>query len=95
MLTTSVFLSTLPHASDHLARSLVIADDVVETRSQLLEIRLRARQQALRRLRVDEDAGQRLAQLVRERRGELAHAGDAVEMSNLTQVAPRGRLGLP
>jgi hypothetical protein len=87
-------LEQFPHAVDHLARPAIVPDDVVDTRSQLLEIRLRARQEPVRRLRVGENRRQRLAQLVRERRGQLTHAGDPVEMGELSQQALRGRLGL-
>jgi hypothetical protein len=58
-------LQKLPRAADHVARSLVIADNVVETRMQLLEFRPCARQQALRR--IGEDRRQRLGHLVRDR----------------------------
>jgi hypothetical protein len=58
-------LQKSPRVTDYIARSLVIADDVVETRSHLLEFRLCAHQQAPRRLRIGEDGRQRLAHLVR------------------------------
>src|SRR5262249_13432096 len=52
------------------------------------------RQQQFCRLRVCEDSGERLVQLVRHRRGKLPHPGHAVEVSNLAEMALRRRLSL-
>src|SRR5271156_2001029 len=61
----------------------VVAHDVVERLANLGEVRLLCRQQAPRRARVVEHSAQRLIQLMRQRRGELAHHRDAGDVTHL------------
>ena len=84
-----------PRTADHLGRPPVVADDVLETGPELAQVRLQPGQQPAPCLGVGEDRRQRLGQLVRERRRQLAHARNPVEMGELCHVALGGRLGLP
>ena len=64
------------------------ADDVLEDGAKLDEIGRFLRHEALARLRVDEDAAERLAQLVREGTRKRAHGGHAGKMRQFLPLQP-------
>ncbi len=67
-------------APDDLAGMLVGVHDVAQNFLQLCAVDLRTREEALRRLRIAEDCGQRLVEFVRERAGQFAEHRHAREM---------------
>ena len=67
-------------ALDDLSGAAVLADDVREDRANLSEVGRILRHEALAGLRIHEDAGERLAQLVREGTRERAQRGRAGKM---------------
>ena len=71
-----VFLHERPDPTDDLAGAGVIVGDVVEDVANLLQVRVGGVQEPGRGLGVAQDRGQWLVELVRQRRGHLAHRGD-------------------
>src|SRR6266542_7070883 len=68
---------------DHLAGSLVILDNILQDLLHLFEVRRHGREKPLCRLRIAEDRGQGLVQLMSQRRGEFAdrrHPGDVAQL---------------
>jgi hypothetical protein len=82
------------HAFDHGARAVGIERDVVERSSRLCEIcRPPAREQDDARIGVVEDRGERLIDLVRDRRGELAERRDARRVGERGLCLPQRLVG--
>ena len=76
-------------------RAAVRADDVREDGAKLGEVGRILRHEAPARLRIAEDAGERLAQLVREGTRERAQGGHAGKMRQLLPLQLRLRISLP
>ena len=74
------FLQEQPQPPDDFARALVLGHDVGENLPHLRKIGRVLREIMLGRLRIAEDGGERLVQLVRQRAGQLAEHGHAREM---------------
>ena len=70
-------------AADDLAGALVLADDVAQDLAELLVAGLALGEEALRRLGVAENGGQRLVQLMGERAGQFAQHRHARQMRQL------------
>ena len=83
----------LAHALDDVAGATVVVDDVGDNRAQFGQRRLLVLEKARGRLCVAQDSGERLVQLVGERRGELAHADHASDMRQLVPGALDFELG--
>ena len=62
------------HPVDDLARAPIVLADVVDDRADLVEVRRRMLHEQRRRLGIAQDGAERLVDLVRQRRRELAHA---------------------
>ena len=77
------------HAVDDVARALVVVADVGKNRADFVEVRRWVLQEELRRLRVAQDRRERLIDLVRQRRRELAHHRDAPRVGDLLPEALR------
>src|SRR5262249_2202545 len=75
-----------PHPLDDLAGTTVVLDNVFENLLHFLQIRGIGGKEALGRLRVTENARERLIQLISQRRGSLAHGGDARDVRELLAV---------
>ena len=73
-------------AIDHRAGPLVVPDDVVERRPQLLDVDWTAFQKVPRRLRIAQDRRQRLTQLVRQCARQLSEHGHPAQMRQLASV---------
>ena len=71
------------HPVDYGARTLVVLADVGEDRADLVEVGRFILHEKLRSLRVAQDRAERLINLMRQRRGELAHHRDAADVSDL------------
>ena len=71
-----------------------VADDVREDGAKLDEVGRVLRHEALARLRIAEDAGERLVQLVREGTRERAQGGHAGKMRQFLTLPLRFRIGL-
>ena len=63
--------------ADHLARPVIVDDDVIQNLANLGQIDDFFCQYPLRRLRVAEDRGQRLVQFMGQGAGQFPEAGDA------------------
>src|SRR5262249_60492404 len=72
-----------PHPLDDLAGTTVVLDNVFENLLHFLQIRGIGGQEALGRLRITQNGRERLIQLMRQRRGELPHGGDARDVREL------------
>ena len=81
-------------ALDDLSGAAVLADDVREDGAKLDEVGRVLRHEALARLRIAEDAAERLAQLVREGTRERAQGGHAGKMRQLLPLQLRLRTSL-
>ena len=75
------------HAVDDLARAFVVRADVRENRADLIEIRRGVLQEELGRLGVAQDRRERLIDLMRQSRRELAHHRDAPRVRDLSAGA--------
>ena len=84
----------LAHPEDHLAGAAAVVDDVVEALLHAVEDFGPRFEQVASRLGVAEDAGERLIQLVRDRRGQLAEARSPRDVGQLLAAAPGLALGL-
>ena len=71
------------HPVDDGARALVVLADVGKNGADFVEVRRCVLQEQLRRLRVAQDRAERLIDLVRQRRRELAHHRDAAHVRDL------------
>ena len=80
---------------DHRAGSFLVLDDVADDLRDLHEIHGLGREQTLRRLGVAQDRRQRLAQVVRERRGELSNGRDPADVRQLLSQPLRFEVDLP
>ena len=78
-----------PHPADDLARTTIVAPDVLDNRAQLRQIDRVGVEQQPRGLGIAQDRPERLVELVCERRGELAHGGASIEVGDLREVPPR------
>ena len=74
---------------DHLARALVGGDDVLQDLREDLRLGGLVGEEVLRRLRVAEDRGERLVQLVGDAAGELAQHRHARKMRELQALLAR------
>jgi hypothetical protein len=75
------------------AGARIRADDLLEYRAQLDEVGRVLGHEALARLCIDEDAAERLAQLVRERTRKRTHGGNARKVRQLLPLKLRHRAG--
>src|SRR4029453_8137460 len=81
---TVILLDEAPDALDHRAGTTIVGLDVVENRAQLSRVDSSVLQHALRGSGVREDGRQRLVDLVRQRRRQLAHDRNSPEVRELT-----------
>ena len=79
----------------HLAGPPVLVNDVGEDVLHLGQVRRHLGQQALRRLGIGENDGERLIQLVGERAGEFAQGCDPGDVGAPGRVSPRARASPP
>ena len=87
-------LEQAAHAVDDLARPLVVGADIGENGADFVEIRRWVLQVHLRRLGVPQNRRQRLIDLVRQPRGELAHHRDTPRVCDLLPQQPHLVLGV-
>ena len=74
---------------DHLTRPLVVLDDVFQDLAHLRQVGGAGAEKTLRRLHVAQNGGERLIELVRQRRRQLAHRGEARHVGKLRAMALR------
>ena len=72
-----------PNPRDHVARPPAVAGDGLQPVAHFVEIRRRPGQEAQAGVRVDDDARERLVDLVRDRRGHLSQGRDACDVRQL------------
>ena len=89
-----VALEQTAHAVDDVARSLVVGADIGENGADFVEVRRWVLQEHLRRLGVPQNCCERLIDLVRQPRGELAHHRDTPRVRDLLPQELRLLLGL-
>ena len=78
---------------DHLTRPVVVLDDVFQDLAHLRQVGGAGAEKTLRRLHVAQNGGERLIELVRQRRRQLAHRGEARHVGKLRAMALRLVLG--
>ncbi len=88
-----VFLEQTPHALNHFAGAPVLLDDLLEDLPDLGRVRMRCRDQPASGLRVAEDGGQRLVQLVCDGGPEFADPRHHVAVRELAEVPVHVGLG--
>ena len=74
---------------DHLTRPVVVLDDVFQDLAHLRQVGGAGAEKTLRRLHVAQNGGERLIELVRQRRRQLAHRREARHVGKLRAMALR------
>ena len=71
------------HPVDHRARSLVVVDDVLQDRTYLAEVHGVGLEDILGGLGIAQDRGQRLVELMSQRRGQLPDRRHSIDVAEI------------
>ena len=80
------FSDQFAHPADDFTRAAIVFHDVLKDGPELSDIRRVGSKETLRGLGVAEDRRERLIQLMRQRRRELAHRGDSRYVSEFVAL---------